>query len=277
MPIKDMLLPLLGGPSAGAIAAIEKCVHVAANLDAEIAALAIEEDITVRPVVVAPVERERPDEVRSTTDARGLLKAFDAIAARIGIRNVQSVAHLTPKEIPEHLARCARLKDLSIVPVEPDDDRAEKILKGLIFQSGRPILLCPEEFAAGLPVNFDRVVVAWDQSAPAARAIGDALPLLRRARDVQIVTATNGDTSAERDSGAAVIRHLAEHGIKASFDLVRIDGSSVGKVLAAEAKARGGDLMVMGAYGHSRLSEWVWGGATKTIIAEPPGWVIMSH
>ena len=228
-------------------------------------------------MVVSPVDPERRDEVRSTTDARGLLKTFDAMVAKTGVRNVQRVAHLPTKDIPEHLALCARLKDLSMVPVKPDDDRAEKVMKGLIFQSGRPMLLCPEEFAAGLPVNFDRIIVAWDQSAPAARAVGDALPLLHRARDIQVVTATNGDTSAERESGAAVVRHLAEHGIKASFDMVRMDGSSVGKVLAAEAKASGGDLLVMGAYGHSRLSEWVWGGATKTIIAEPPGWVFMSH
>ena len=74
-----------------------------------------------------------------------------------------------------------------------------------------------------------------------------------------------------------MIRHLAEHSITATFEMVRIGGSSIGKVLEAEVKARGADLLVMGAYGHSRLSEWVWGGATKTIIGQPPCWVLMSH
>jgi nucleotide-binding universal stress UspA family protein len=252
MAIKDVLLPLLGNPSPGLIAAIAKCVDVAASFDAEITALAVEEDVSVRPQVTI-------DEVKSTTDAHGLLKAFDAAVAEIGVRNVQRIAHLTAGDAPKHFALCARLKDLSIVPVKPDDDQAERVIEGLIFQSGRPILLCPEELSAELPVNFDRVIVAWDHSAPAARVVGDALSMLRRARDVQIITATDGNTLVEQQSGTAVVRHLAEHGINASFETVRIDGSSVGKILEAEVKVRGTDLLVMGAYGHSRLSEWVWG------------------
>jgi len=277
MAIKDVLLPLLGDPSPGLIAAIEKCVNVAASFDAEITALAVEEDVSVRPSVMISADLGLPDEVKSTTGAQGLLKAFDAAVAEIGARNVQRVAHLMAGDAPEHLALCARLKDLSIVPVKPDDDRAERVIEGLIFQSGRPILLCPEELAAELPVNFDRVIVAWDHSAPAARAVGDAVSMLRRAHDVKVITATDENTLAEQQSGAALIRHLAEHGINASFEMVRIDGSSVGKIFEAEVKVRGIDLLVMGAYGHSRLSEWVWGGATKTIIGRPPCWVMMSH
>jgi nucleotide-binding universal stress UspA family protein len=277
MTIKDVLLPLLGDPSPGVISAIAKCVNVASSFDAEVTALAIEEDVSVRPRVMISADLELPDQVKSTTDAQGLLKAFDAAVAEIGTRNVQRFVHLMAGDAPEHIARCARLKDLSIVLIKPDDDRAEKVIERLIFQSSRPILLCPQELAAELPVNFDRIIVAWDHSAPAARAVGDALPMLRRARDVQVITATDDNTLAEQQSGAAMIRHLAEHGIKASFEMVRIDGSSIGKILEAEVKARGIDLLVMGAYGHSRLSEWVWGGATKTIIGRPPCWVIMSH
>ena len=277
MAIKHVLLPLLGDPSPGVFAAIEKCVHVAASFDAEITALAVEEDVPVRPSVVISAALDLADKVKSTTDAQGLLKAFEAAVAEIGVRNVQRVAHLIAGDAPEHLALCARLKDLSIVPVKPYDDRSERVIEGLIFKSGRPILLCPEELAAELPVNFDRVIVAWDHSAPAARAVGDALSMLCRARDVQVITASDRNTLAEQQSGAAVIRHLAEHGIAASFDMVRIDGSSVGKILEAEVKVRGIDLLIMGAYGHSRLSEWVWGGATKSIIGRPPCWVIMSH
>jgi nucleotide-binding universal stress UspA family protein len=71
--------------------------------------------------------------------------------------------------------------------------------------------------------------------------------------------------------------HLAEHGFKAEFETVRIDGSSVGKVFETYVDANAIDLLIMGAYRHSRLSEAVWGGATKTVIARPPCWVLMSH
>jgi hypothetical protein len=116
---------------------------VAASFDAEITALAVEEDVSVRPQVM--ISADFPDQVKSTTDAQGLLKAFDAAVAEIGVRNVQRVAHLTAGDAPKHLALCARLKDLSIVPVKPYDDQAERVIEGLIFQSGpgRPILLCP--------------------------------------------------------------------------------------------------------------------------------------
>jgi nucleotide-binding universal stress UspA family protein len=79
------------------------------------------------------------------------------------------------------------------------------------------------------------------------------------------------------ESGEALVRHLAEHGINATFAAIRIDGSSVGKVLEAYVKKNAIDLLVMGAYRHSRLSEIVWGGATKTIIGRPPCWVMMSR
>ena len=171
----------------------------------------------------------------------------------------------------------ARLKDLSLVPVKAHDSQSEKIVEGLIFESGRPILICPEELAAELAVAFDNVVIAWDHTAPAARAVADALPMLQAAANVRIVTATDDKTPAELESGAALVDHLAEHGIKATFETVKIDGSSVGKVFEAYVKAKAIDLLVMGAYRHSRLNEIVWGGATKTVIGRPPCWVMMSR
>jgi nucleotide-binding universal stress UspA family protein len=121
------------------------------------------------------------------------------------------------------------------------------------------------------------VVIAWDHTAPAARAVADALPMLQEATNVRVVTATDNATPAELDSGAALGWHLAEHGINAAFETVNIDGNPVGKVLGAYVKAKAGDLLVMGAYRHSRLNQIVWGGATRSVIGQPPCWVMMSH
>jgi len=137
--------------------------------------------------------------------------------------------------------------------------------------------MCPEEIVGELPVVFDRVAIAWDHTAPAARAVADALPLLEDAADVRIITATDEKTSAEIESGAALARHLAQHEINATFEAISIDGSSVGKVFEAYVKKNAIDLLVMGAYRHSRLNQTVWGGATKTVIGQPPCWVMMSH
>lgn len=280
MPIKDILLPLFGEPSAAAIAAIDKCMAVAGDVGARVTAVAVEEDILVRPQVAISTDLDNTaavEAVRSVSDARGLLKAFDAAALRFGVRNEQKLSRLAAADIAANVAISARLKDLSIVPVKPHDDQSEKIVERLIFESGRPILICPEEFADQLPVVFDNVVIAWDHTAPAARAVADALPMLQAAANVRVITVTDRKTPAELESGAALVTHLAEHGIKAIFETVAVNGSSVGKVFEAYVKVNATDLLIMGAYRHSRLNEFVWGGATKTVIGRPPCWIMMSR
>lgn len=280
MPIRDILLPLVGEPSAAAIATIDKCMAMAGDIGAQVTAMAVEEDILVRPKVVISDDLDNAAgtaTVRSVTDSQGLLKAFDAAAIRYAVRGERRLGRIAAADIPAHLALEARFRDLSIVPVKPHDGQSEKIVERLIFESGRPILICPEEFASELEVAFDDVVIAWDHTAPAARAVADALPLLQAAATVRVVTATDERTAAQRESGAALLRHLATHGIKASFETVKIGGSSVGKVLGAYVRTNAIDLLVMGAYRHSRLTELMWGGVTKTVIGRPPCWVMMSH
>jgi nucleotide-binding universal stress UspA family protein len=280
MAIKDILLPLVGEPNAAAVAAIDKCMAMAGHIGARVTAVAVEEDILVRPKVMISADLENAlaaAAVRSVSDARGLLKVFDAAAIRFAVRNEQRLTRLGLADIPGNFVEPARLADLSMVPVRSDDDRSETIAERLIFESGRPVLMCPEEGAGELPVVFDRVVIAWDHTAPAARAVADALPLLQEAADVRVITATDDKTLAKLESGAGLVGHLAEHGIKATFEAIKIDGSSVGKVFEAYVKKNAIDLLVMGAYRHSRLNEIMWGGATKTVIGRPPCWVMMSR
>ena len=109
-----------------------------------------------------------------------------------------------------------------------------------------------------------------------ARAAGDGgIGAVAKMTGASWQTVANG--AAELESGTALVSHLAEHGITAMFETVGIDGSSVGKVFEAYVKANAIDLLVMGAYRHSRLNEYVWGGASSTVIGRPPCWVMMSH
>jgi nucleotide-binding universal stress UspA family protein len=280
MAIKDVLLPLVGEADAAAVAAIDKCVAVAGDFGARITAIAVEEEIQVRPRVVISPDLENAQAtqaLRGVSDARGLLEAFDAAVSRFSVRNEKRISTRGLADIPANFVKPARLTDLSLIPVKSHNSRSERIVERLIFESGRPILICPEASASELPVVFDRVLVAWDHTAPAARAIADALPLLEDAADVRIVTATDERTQSEMESGHALVRYLAEHGITATFETVKIEGSSVGKVFEAYVKKNAIDLLIMGAYRHSRLNETVWGGATKTVIGQPPCWVMMSH
>ena len=115
MPIRDVLLPLVGEPDAAAIAAIEKCMAVAGDIGVQVSAVAIEQDILVRPRVTISADLENAAEaetLRSVSDAHGLLKAFDAAANRFGVRSEQKLIRLAAADIPAHLAQAARLKDV---------------------------------------------------------------------------------------------------------------------------------------------------------------------
>ncbi|MCK1387415.1 universal stress protein [Bradyrhizobium sp. 21] len=279
MPIKNVFLPLVGQPRGPALAAIEKCVAVAADLGARITALAVEEDVFVRPKVVLPSDAESVEATggREVSDMQQLLNAFTNAAARANIRAQSRSAKVPTDQIAAILAEHARFSDLTLVPVRSHDSRTERIVETFLFESGRPLLLCPEDRVEELRPEFENVVVAWDHSARAARAVGDALPILQSASSVRVVTVAEDNTEAITQSGTSLVHHLREHGIYASFETVKGGGSSIGKVLGTWAQSHKIDAIVMGAYHHSRLNEIVWGGVTKTVIGQPPCWVMISH
>ncbi|WGD54926.1 universal stress protein [Bradyrhizobium sp. CB1650] len=280
MPIKDVFLPLVGQPREPTLAAIEKCVAVAADLGARITALALEEDVFARPKAVFPDDPEPaagPNAGREIDELQQLLNAFNNAASRAGIRAQSRSGKMPAEQIAPTLAEYARFSDLALIPVKPHDSRTETIIETLLFESGRPLLLCPEHLVPGLRPDFENVMIAWDRSARAARAVGDALPFLQAAASVRIITVTDDKTEAIMQSGMDLVDHLGEHGVYASFETVNAGGSSIGKVLGSWANSHEIDAIIMGAYHHSRLNEIVWGGVTKTVIGQPPCWVMMSH
>ncbi|OSJ21421.1 universal stress protein [Bradyrhizobium japonicum] len=279
MPIKDVFLPLVGQPRGPALAAIATCVAVAADLGARITALALEEDVFVRPKVIIPGDLDPPEASgsRELSDVQQLLNAFTNAASRANIRAQSRSGKVPADQMASILAEHARFSDLTLVPVRPHDSQTERIIETLLFESGRPLLLCPEQHVDELRPEFENVMIAWDHSARAARAVGNALPILQAAASVRVVTVADDKTDAIVQSGTALVDHLREHGVYASFETTKGGGSSIGKVLGSWANSHAMDAIVMGAYHHSRLNEIVWGGVTKTVIGQPPCWVMISH
>ena len=279
MPIKDVFLPLVGQPRAPALAAIEKCVAVAAHLGARITALALEEDVFVRPKVVFPDDPDSAERgtMREVGDMQHLLNAFTSAASRTGVRAQSRSGRVPADQIALTFAEHARFSDLTLVPVKQHDSQTENIVETFLFESGRPLLLCPEQHLEVLRPEFENVMIAWDHSARAARAVGDALPILQAAASVRVITVADDKADPIAQSGTSLVDHLRQHGVYASFETVNGSGSSIGKVLGSWAQSHAIDAIVMGAYHHSRLNEIVWGGVTKTVIGQPPCWVMMSH
>jgi nucleotide-binding universal stress UspA family protein len=254
-------------------------VAVAADLGARITALALEEDVFVRPKVIIPGDLDPPEASgsRELSDVQQFLNAFTNAASRANIRAQSRSGKVPADQMASILAEHARFSDLTLVPVRPHDSQTERIIETLLFESGRPLLLCPEQHVDELRPEFENVMIAWDHSARAARAVGDALPILQAASSVRVVTVADDKTDAIVQSGTALVDHLREHGVYASFETAKGGGSSIGKVLGSWANSHAMDAIVMGAYHHSRLNEIVWGGVTKTVIGQPPCWVMISH
>jgi nucleotide-binding universal stress UspA family protein len=133
----------------------------------------------------------------------------------------------------------------------------------IILGSGRPVLVVADESAA---FNCERIVVGWKDTREARRALVDALPFLDRARDVRIITISEGDAGAERHKLKEVLAWLDAHGVAASDELIESEAGFV-DVLESTARASQADLVVAGGYGHSRMRELLFGGMTRNLIA----------
>ena len=175
----------------------------------------------------------------------------------------------------------ARHADLVIIGQDEDVASADTRLlphfaEDVVLGAGRPVLLVP--YAGRFSTVGSRVLVAWDAGKEAARALADAMPILQRARSVEVV-AFEAQPSASghgAQPGADIALYLARHGVKATAAQQRA-GIDVGNQILSRAADTSADLIVMGAYGHSRAREVVLGGATRTLLRSMTVPVLMSH
>ena len=225
--------------------------------------------------LIAMQDRRRAE---SATEAEA---AFRAAAARHGGVKVEWRASAADALGAARLN--ARYSDLVIVgqrergrDAEENAGVAPEFADELVLSCGRPVLIVP--YAGRFPDAGKRALVAWNASAEATRAVADALPLLARADSVNVIvfeTGPSGDHGEEPGADAAL--YLARHGVKATVSRYGSPDVDVGSQILSRAADMGADLIVMGAYGHSRLRELVLGGVTRTILESMTAPVLMSR
>lgn len=216
--------------------------------------------------------------IKDEMAARAAVKRFEEAGRRSGISTESRVILHGEEAAPGVFAFIGRRFDLSVI-MQPDPDGSglnDLLLESALFESGRPMIAVPYIQKSG--VKLDRVTCCWDGGRTAARAINDALPLLKKARTVELFIIENDKTRYEKEiQGAGMARHLARHGVDVEVEMLPAADIDVGNAILSHAADRSVDMIVMGGYGHSRFREFVLGGTTREILSTMTVPVFMSH
>ena len=204
---------------------------------------------------------------------------FELACNKAGISSFETVAEHADKAAS--LVRLSHCSDIVVLSqADPDDPShvwAQQFVEDVVLRSARPTLIVP--YAGKFDTVATRVMVAWDDSREAARAVRDALPLLRLAQRVEVVSWSEPGDAEGATLGArlaALQRWLLWQGVSAETKIERRE-IGLAESMLSHAADLGADLIVMGAYGHSRWSERVLGGATRGLLASMTVPVLMSH
>ena len=278
--IKDLLLPLVSYPKATPTGPIHEVVELAAHYGAHLNAVVTQVEVEPGPYFEGAeigVFLEQANAM-SHKQASGLLQTVKSAAGEKGVSCDVRVEKAPFLETVNRLVEEARLFGLSVVPVRRDFDSDRQLAERLIFGSGRPVLIAPGSTHKTEHATLDRIAIAWDGGKQAARAIGDAMPLLQRAAKVRIFTVEKDKKFESFRTGVDLAKHLGRYGIEPEIDAIeKADQQTIGDALKSYVSRHNIDLLVMGAYGHSRLREFVLGGATLGVLTDPPCWTLLSH
>ena len=269
--IKDILVFVQAG--VGRSLQIEAAVALAKAHSAALSGLCAIDLPSVPAFAEAPIGMEIIQEEMAAR--RGAAKQLEArllsAARQAGVAAEWRAVEGEPVSVALQHGRTADL--VVLAQADPDAGGEQNRLEELALTLGRPALVVPY---VGAPASIGRhAIVAWSATREAARAAHDALPLLRSAQSTSVVGVDLD--GAQRASLERLTAHLARHGVKAQPRAASSGGLGVGDVLLNYVANEGADLLVMGAYGHSRVRELVLGGATRTVFRQMTAPVLFSH
>jgi len=275
--VKDIVVNLSVREDGGNVG--DYAVSVADALGAHIAGIAFLYDpiVPISGTGYIPAEIIDTQVADNQDAAKAAIDRFNAATARTGVSAETVTLSASAAGAGDQFARIARRFDLAIVPqAEPKGGTVEELIaETTLFESGRPMIVVP--YIQKSPLKLDRVMVCWDGSRQAARAIGDAMPLLAKAGKVEVVIVTNERGKQDEIEGADIGKHLARHGLKVEVKRISAGKIDIGAALLSHAADNATDFVVMGGYGHSRLRQFILGGVTRSILQSMTAPVLMAH
>lgn len=274
---KTLLVPVDGRPRSAR--SIEYAARLARTFDAHVVGLFVKPSAYIPAAVHIDGAGPAVDKLsrQAVEDATREAKAqFDAAVKAAGIPSTEW--RVADGGAPDVLALHARYADLVVInQTDPNEMGATHFADAVLLTLGRPAIVVP--YTGELPDVPRNVLVCWNASNEAARAVSDALPLLRRAQHVTVMSVDPEPSAIGHgpSPGADLGAWLARHGVKVEVAVVPSGGVDVGNVILSRAFDQSADLIVMGAYGHARLLQVVFGGVTRTLLTSMTVPVLMSH
>lgn len=215
----------------------------------------------------------RDTERRAARVAEATAARLKERAASLGVRvEVEDYVQSWPALPGEDLWR-GRASDLCVLPLRAEPEH-RLVVEDWLFHLGRPCLILPASFERAYAL--EKAVVCWDLSRSAARAVGDALPLLRRTKETRILIVRGEKDLPSFELGKPLAAYLEAHGVACAIDEVPMAGG-ISKTILGHCSKVGADLLVMGAFGHSRTRQFLLGGATKGVLDDATLPLLMSH
>jgi nucleotide-binding universal stress UspA family protein len=275
--IRDLVVNLAVGTDDDPAARF--AISIAAAFQAHIAGIAFAYDPAVTPTILDGVSAGWIDAQRAENlaAAQQTMGRFEEAVRREGLSADHRIVESSIGSAPNRFARIARHFDLSVVAqTAPDIALPDDLLiEAALFESGRPAVIVP--YIQKDALKLDHVLVCWDHSRNAARAVADALPFLSRSQKVEIVMVTRHDAKYDDLPGAGIAEHLARHNLNVDLKRLVAPDVDVANAVLSYAADVGADFIVMGGYGHSRLREFVLGGATYGMLQSMTVPVLMAH
>ncbi|MSO67275.1 MAG: universal stress protein [Pseudolabrys sp.] len=257
----------------------EFAISVADAFKAHVLGVAFSYEPVIPGTVMSGIPPEFIEAQRSRSDkeARAAVARFEAAASRAGVSAEARIISASVSGAADKLSRLGRRFDLVVVGQAEDDtlSAAEVVDEGVLFESGRPVIFVPYIQKAGL--KLDCVMVCWDGSRAATRAIADSMPFLLKSKQVEIVMVAAKAGKSDEIPGADLGQHLARHGLKVDVKRITSPDIDVTSTILSHAADSSADMIVMGGYGHSRLREFILGGVTRGILETMTVPVLMSH
>ncbi len=258
-------------------ARVEAAASLAQRFDARLAAIYVMPPMEISPFLADQYARDAVDDAyaKIAADRDEAKDLFEKCASRSRVEAewIETRGHAT-----DLVALCARTRDMIILgqadPGEAGLGVALSLPGHVALSAGRPVLMVPH---GGTSATFgERILIAWNASAQAARAVNDALPLLARAKRVTVLE-IGPEVVDEASPGADIGPHLKRHGVEAEMRRMTADDVEVGDLLLSHATDAAADLVVMGVYGHSRMREFVLGGVSRRLLRHTTVPLLMSH